>query len=402
VAERLAAARREIGADLFIAATLRKVSLARLEAAIRKDLEAGRPLAQATRQLAGLTRIQYVFCLPESHDIVLAGPAEGWVRDGAGRAVGAAGGRATLALEDLAAALRAFPPGSAQRPFVGCSIDPDPAALARLAAFAKTIPHVVRQDQRAAVAAEIQRGSQEALGLANIRIFGVPGDAHLAQVLVEADYRMKLIGIGLEPPPVRMPTFFTALGTPKQNVLQRWWFTPNYKCVRASADKLAIELVGQGVQLQTEDKTIGPDGRLMDRAGPPSPASTVYAEAFTKHYPAIAAASPAFAQLRQAVDLLVAAAALRKFDHYGQAGWRPTLLLDEKQFPIQTHRTPLKAACAVNTEWRGNRLVSPSGGGVSILPDEALAEGNLLPDEGGAVQNARAKAAPPAERWWWD
>ena len=30
---------------------------------------------------------------------------------------------------------------------------------------------------------------------------------HFAQVLVEADYRMKLIGIGLEQPPVRMVSY---------------------------------------------------------------------------------------------------------------------------------------------------------------------------------------------------
>ena len=30
------------------------------------------------RHLAGLHRIQYVIAVPEEHDILLAGPAEGW------------------------------------------------------------------------------------------------------------------------------------------------------------------------------------------------------------------------------------------------------------------------------------------------------------------------------------
>ncbi len=30
------------------------------------------------RHLAGLTRLKYVFCYPESGDIVIAGPAEAW------------------------------------------------------------------------------------------------------------------------------------------------------------------------------------------------------------------------------------------------------------------------------------------------------------------------------------
>ena len=34
--------------------------------------------------LAGLTRVRYVFYYPETKDIVLAGPAEGWAADAAG------------------------------------------------------------------------------------------------------------------------------------------------------------------------------------------------------------------------------------------------------------------------------------------------------------------------------
>ena len=40
------------------------------------------------RYLAGLLRVRYVFYYPDSKDIVLAGPAEGWVADPAGRIVG--------------------------------------------------------------------------------------------------------------------------------------------------------------------------------------------------------------------------------------------------------------------------------------------------------------------------
>ena len=46
----------------------------------------------------------------------------------------------------------------------------------------------------------IVRGLRESLGLQNITLHGVPANSHYAQVLVEADYRMKLIGIGLEKP----------------------------------------------------------------------------------------------------------------------------------------------------------------------------------------------------------
>ena len=63
---------------------------------------------------------------------------------------------------------------------------------------------------------------------------------------------MKRIAIGLEPPPVKSE-FLSALDSPREATLQRWWFTPDYDCVRASEDRLAMELVGEGVKLQTED-----------------------------------------------------------------------------------------------------------------------------------------------------
>ena len=75
---------------------------------------------------------------------------------------------------------------------------------------------------------------------------------------------MKLIGIGLELPPVKMVTFISALDSPRMSIVQRWWFTPDYDCVKVSQDRLAMELVGQGVKLQNQDMSAGPDGRLQN------------------------------------------------------------------------------------------------------------------------------------------
>lgn len=44
----------------------------------------------------------------------------------------------------------------------------------------------------------IAAGLKENLGLQVVSIDGISPQTHFAQVLVEADYRMKLIGIGLE------------------------------------------------------------------------------------------------------------------------------------------------------------------------------------------------------------
>ena len=269
LAARIAAARRELRADVAAPAKLRFVSLNRLDAAIEKLRSDGKPVDDVMRNLAGLQRVQYVLCLPDSGDIVIAGPAEGWVDNGGGQTVGITTGRPTLQLEDLAVAMRMFSPGRADKPFVGCTIDPRPEGLQKLVEVQRQVPRVVPNNARGQIAVQLATAMRDALGMANVRVFGVPADTHLAKVLIEADYRMKLIGIGLEKPPVKMVTFIGAIGGSADGALQRWWFTPNYECVRVARDRLGMELVGQGVQLQSEDKVIGPDGRLLNEGARP-------------------------------------------------------------------------------------------------------------------------------------
>ncbi len=315
---RLAAARREaakvrLPKNLQARSPLRKVSLVRLEAAVEAQLAAGKELDEPTRCLAGLQRLQYVFFLPEAKNIVIAGPAEGFAADLSGRMVGLGTGRPVIELEDLVAALRAYAWGRPAEGFVGCTIDPAPEAMARLQEFQRTVPHAVAEVQRAEVGRMIAEGMRNSLGLAPVRVFGVPPESHLAQVLIEADYRMKLIGLGLERPPVRLASYFELLsgGNIRAGALQRWWFTPNYECVKVSADRLAMELVGEGVQLLAESKLIGPDGQLKS-AHPGNRASDTFAEGFTRKYAELAQRAPVYAQLRNAVDLLVAAAFLQQ------------------------------------------------------------------------------------------
>jgi hypothetical protein len=401
-AARVAAARAALPADVAARSELRKVSLVRLEQAVRAELDAGREPDDAMRRLAGLQRLQYVFFLPEERDIIVAGPAEGWAPDAMGRPVGLTTGRAVLELEDLIVALRAYPPGSRHKPFIGCTIDPPPEGLVRLRQFQKTVPKVIPAAQRGAMAVHVAQGMEESLGMAEVRVFTISPRTHFAQVLVEADYRMKLIGIGREPPPVRMATFLSALSAPKESVLARWWFTPNYDCVRVTPDRLAMELVGQGVQLLAEDKLIGQDGSLAAEGAPPGKASEAFTTNFTEKFADIAARSPVYAQMRNCIDLLVAVAFIRQHDYYGRAGWSAATFLDEAALPVETLLTPKQARCVANSQWKGSRLITPAGGGVSIRADLALEEERLLPDDNGVLAARRAAIEPPADRWWWD
>lgn len=408
-AERIAAARKTLPADLTKAAKLRKISLRRLETAIAAKSHKGAPLDDSETHLAGLTRVQFVFGFEsagdEDGDIILAGPAEPWIRDAAGRAVGIVSGRPVLLLEDLAVALGAFPPEKRDRPFLGCTIDPTADGLANLMDFQRTIPRAIPEARRDAAAIAIASGVRDSLGLADIRVFGVSPQTHFAQVLVEADYRMKRIAIGIEPPPIKMTTFLSALDSPREATLQRWWFTPDYDGIRIADDALAMELVGQGVKLQAEDIRIGVDGSLAADGEKPSKASQLFCTAFTKKYPEIAAASPVYAQLRSVIDLAIVAAFVRRHELYARAGWTSNVLTDEGRLPCETLPAPQKVSCVVNWQWKGSRLLTPAGGGVSIDAEAALDDEHLLQtDDGGRLAQQRATIRPAADHtaWWWD
>ena len=100
-------------------------------------------------------------------------------------------------------------------------------------------------------AERLANGLKENLGLQNVRVEGISAKTHFAQVMVEADYRMKLIGIGLEQPAVKI-TSYVARANPQsvaRNALQRWYFTPNYESVVVTEDQMGMVMLGDGVQL---------------------------------------------------------------------------------------------------------------------------------------------------------
>lgn len=382
---------------------LRKVSLTRLERAIKQRIAEGRSIDDAMRHLAGLTRLQYVFCYPESGDIVLAGPAEPWGQAPSGRMMGIETGRPVLQLQDLVVALRAFPPGADRdKPFIYCSIDPTSDGLSRMQQFLHEFGRRATPNDTQFIVDQLR----EKLGMQVITVGGVSPKTHFAQVMVEADYRMKLIGIGLETPPVRL-TSYVERANPSQiarNALQRWYFVPEYQCVRVSEDALAMELVGEGVKLVGENEVVGKDGGRKVSGGT-NRASDAFVRAFTKMYPKLAERSPVYGQLRNCIDLAVAAAFIQHQDYYGLVSWKADLFQSEESYPVETLNPPKEVETAVNSLWKGTMLLTPVGGGVQMRPTEAIDPNNLLEDEEGAVQEARAAidlANLKADQWWWD
>ena len=395
-------AKARLPGDLAKASPLRKISLNRLEAAVAEKLVAGKPATEEMNCLAGITRLQYVFYYPDTKDIVIAGPAEAFGWDASGRAIGVDSGRAVLELQDLIVALRAYHPGGNPTQEIAVSIDPTQEGLKKMQQFLVSIRGKVQPGDSGVIV----DGLKENLGLQNVTVLGISPETHFAQVLVEADYRMKLIGIGIEKPPVKMASYVDKASAAQvsANAMQRWFFVPNYECVRVSDDELAMELVGDGVKLIGENELVRADGTRAGGAKG-NKASELFCQGFTEKYPQIASRVAVYAQMRNLIDLSIAAAYIQQQDMYGKSGWKMEFFGNESACPVQICETPKTVETACTAVWKGSTLMTPVGGGVKIETLRALEKDSLLKDEKGTVHAAheQVKLKDLAKsQWWWD
>lgn len=396
--QREQAARGILNPDVMKKSPLRKISLQRLEAVVSALRKEGKELPPEIRFLAGLTRISHVFYFPESQDIVIAGPAEGFTSDLEGKPVGLDSGSVILELQDLVAALRAYPPNGDRTQVISCSIDPTKEGLARHAAIVAE----AQAKQALGASAELQR---QAMGMQVVSIKGVPAKSHFAQVLVEADYRMKLIGIGLESPPVKISSWPDRVAPGAKSDMQRWYFTPDYDCIKTTEDETAMELVGQGVKLITATELVQADGSRSAKKNIDG-ASKAFVSEFTKKYPALAERSPIFAQLKNIIDLSMAAAFIQQADYYSKSAWDLGAFGNEKLVPIEVYNAPTTVETAVNVVVKGSATMTPIGGGVNVQPLKAVSKERMQKDTDGKVE-ATAKSANSVKglasgQWWWD
>ncbi len=367
---------------------LRRVSLRRLDAVLAECAATGKEVPDAVRYLAGLQQVRYVLVYPQRQDIVLAGPAEGWKVGERGTVVGVSTGRPVLLLDDLLVALRAV---SNPRPSViSCSIDPSAEGRARLQNLARRLPTVTNPRQTAAV---IER----TLGPQRISISGVPETSHFAQAMVAADYRMKQIGMGVEPAPVTgLPSFLAMLrssGQSSRNMMPRWWLEPDYGAILSDEKGLAFEITGAGVKTMTENDFIDAQGNRQG-SGKSDPVSQKWADNMTRRYEDLAVADPAFGQLQNCMDLAVAATLIARKQLLVKAGCELPMLM-AGQASVRFHAPREVASRAAMMRKTRGWLVAC--GGVQINP-WAIVETTEQSDSLAAV---RRSATMSDDAPWW-
>ncbi|MFN0199057.1 MAG: DUF1598 domain-containing protein [Planctomycetaceae bacterium] len=395
----------DLNSDLAKPSSLRMVSLTRLEREVAKRLADGQPVVETMQHLAGITEIKYVLIYPDEQEIVIAGPAEGWKYDERGQAIGQASGKPTLYLDDFVTVLRIFAPEGAG--LFTCSINPREEGL-------KALKDYVDQSQARGPIGSTAVGSwvkqlQKKLGMQDIVLDGVPGDSRVARVIVEADYRMKLIGIGKLQGPEGVESFFDLLSkndqkNPPNLEALRWWLTMKYDSVEHSADRNVFAIEGSSVLCQSENEMLNAQGQRV-HTGKAEETNRLFAEKFTQHYADLAKKDLVFADLQNVFDIALVGALIHQERVLHKTGWDMGVFGPLGEYATAKYDVPREVESVVNHRvYNGKDIVVQVAGGVrgdlvSVVRDEQLVRESQQLDK---VADSFKAPTLPAGRWWWD
>jgi len=396
------AQRAGLNADVSISSPMRIVSLPRLERTVSQQMDNDSKLEEPLLRLAGLTAVKHIFLFPDEGEVLLAGPAEGWDIDEKGRAIGRDSGKPTLTLDNLVTMLRVFSPSG--EGIFGCSINPREENLKRVKQF-------VESTQAAGPLQPGTRGRwlrelRDRLGLQDVVVYGVPQNTHASSIIFEADYQMKLIGIGKLDGGPNIPDIFKLYrrarltsGVPLTAL--RWWLTMKYDGIMHSPDHDAYELLGSSVLVQSENQFVTAQGKHVG-TGKAEPVNREFAENFTNHYQELANREKVFAELHGLFDLAMAAAICHSDGLLERSGWSLGCFAPGGGFQVAEVETPVEIESVMNHRVFGGRdiVVQVAGGVVGNV--RALVQNKQLRGLNADLTKTRARTSLPQERWWWD
>jgi hypothetical protein len=401
---------RPEGMESSLTAELRVISLRQLERAAELSAAKGEPLSPWVRNLGGLVSVSYIVAQPEKHDVLLVGPAGPWKLDSDGRSVNISSGKPVLQLDDLVSCLR-----NAQdwNGVFGCSITPRADRLAAAKEFLATTK---------LTGAPFRVELRTTLGQQDVEVFGIAPDSHLASVLVEADYRMKLIGMGIEPSIAEVPSYLDRVellpdGTAPPLDLARWWFTLNFDQLDIDDQRLVFSFKGTGVKVLAETEFINAKGERIHTGKAVGP-TKAFADDFTEHFEKLAKKYSIYGQLRGAFELALVAAIFEREQLASRSGWEPTFFASprskgELRYQVATAPVARTVESVMNHRVirarNGNKtsihtLVGVSGGvhcDFAAWLDAKAGERSRSAEIPLAV-NEVMNAAAEGDRWWWD
>jgi hypothetical protein len=355
-------------------------------------------------QLAGLHQVKFVMVLPETNEIVIAGPANGWQYDSQGRSISLTEGRPTLQLDDLVTVLRTFARGNAD---FGCSINTRDEGIKSLKEF------VEKSQSRGALSDGAVRGwvnqIQKKLGRQDVIVWGVPAESRVARVIVEADYRMKLVGINKLDVGKDVPGYFDLLPVSQQKIQPtmdalRWWLTIQCDTVLHSPDKNVFELRGSSVLCLSENQLVTAEGKHLP-TGQSEATNRLFAENFTTHYPKLARKDLVFADAQNIFDMALCSALIQEQNLRGKTGWNMGVFAPDGSYAPASYAVPREVESVVNHRvYRGRDIVVQAAGGVrcNVLSIAKDGQRNQVNEDLSNLSTTAHHSNPVQGRWWWD
>lgn len=371
---------------------LRMISLRKLQEAVLAHQGNGQALPEDIQFLAGLQRIEYVFVYPEEKDIVIAGPAEGWKVRNDGSVVGTTSERPVIRLEDLLTAFRTVE--AARNEPISVSIDPTEQGSLRLTQALKGV-------SPSAPPAMIEATVCEAFGPQQVKFTTVSTESRMAQILVAADYRMKLLAMNLEEAPVSgLPSYLELARNVKSSrgTQPRWWVACEYDSIRHTEDGLTWKLDGRGVKAMTEEELVGTDGSRKSAKAATNKLAQKWADLFTEKYDEMCKHNASFGELRNVMDMNVIATLITAQQLERTAGLDLGVLRGSKgDLDSVARSTPktIPAHCSLLKTLNG--LAIAASGGVEINPWQIVVQ----KQKSDATLASKRAPIGDSSNWWW-
>ncbi len=392
-------AKRDTGVGAWRLATpYRCVSLSRLSQEVLRRRLSGIAVDDEVRNMAGLSRVQYLILDPKHNDIILVGPVggiesrHGWLCD-------QKSGQVPLRLDYFAAAAASI---FANQPF-GCTIDPTQESLA---AAAKIADQIRSGDTPIGLAAEALR---TAMGHQNVIVFGTAGDTPLGYMMVQADRHMKQLALGVEPMPTGVPNYLNVVsrhldqGAP-DGLLLRLWFTGSPIAVRVDQTGNTFELAGRPLKLASETKLAAQDGGRL--ATEEDFRITEFVSGFNAHFDEIASLHPIYGALQSVFSSAAVAEVVRRGNG---ASWLPRILgpmlLDDASLGVLTSPRKVESIATLHRAvYRSKRysIIIASGG--VVIDTQDTVEQTLRPYASLVSVRDRFDTANNGNEsnWWWN
>jgi hypothetical protein len=224
---------------------------------------------------------------------------------------------------------------------------------------------------------------------------------------VEADYHMKLVGMGLADGVDGVESYLASIrvaageSPPAMSVL-RWWFALDYEGVHSTPGADAFELEGQGVRVLSENELLAEQGQRV-HTGQSELLNQQFADDFTAHFAELAVKYPVYSELRNIFDLAMAAALIHEHALAKRVDWQPGLLLDGEKLRLPQRPVPRQVETVVNHRVINRRhIVAGVSGGVIVAPRDVLKESRAADDVVRFVGLKRGDAQAADGSWWWD